>query len=145
MTLQIKDRLTYKDNKYFINTNPFDPYIQEHNIKFSAWISCCWRGYSADWMIEDNKLFLTYLHGWVKDENKKRTGIGMCDIFPNQYKVFAEWFSGEIDVPFGEIIGTNFILGDILEKEMFLKSESGVLVSSREINNRERLNELLGD
>ena len=91
MTAQEKDKLTFNDEVYYLATEPLKSYLQKHNIKFETWWTACWRGYTGNWIIEDNKLYLVELHSF---EIPHRNALD--DIFPGQQKVFAEWFSGTI-------------------------------------------------
>ena len=141
MTLQTGEKLTYNGNDYFIHNQPLYPYIKKHNINFVARITCCWRGYHGSWSIEEDKLYLVDLYGWTSDDPKKRTNIKsvkLNDLFPNQEKVFADWFTGEINIPYGEIIGHNIFGVDIYKNELVLEFESGILVNSQEIENSEK-------
>ena len=141
MTLQTGEEINYNGNDYIIHDQPLYPYIKKHNINFVARITCCWRGYHGSWSIEENKLYLVGLYGWTSDNPKKHTNIkrvNLNDLFPNQEKVFADWFTGKINIPYGEIIGHDFICGDIYKNEFILEFESGVLVKTQEVENSEK-------
>ena len=141
MTLQAEEKLVYNGNVYLISNQPLYPYIKKHNINFVARITCCRRGYHGSWSIEENKLYLVGLFGCTSDDPKNRTNIksvDLNDLFPNQDKVFAEWFTGEINLPYGEIIGHCFVRGPIYKNELILEFEAGVLVNSHEIENNEK-------
>ena len=57
-------------------------------------------------------------------------------LFPNQKKVFADWFTGILRIPYGELIEYIHSGYDSLyEKELFLKISKGVLVNERKIDN----------
>ena len=138
MTAQIRESLVFNGEKYYIASEPLYPYIVEHNLRFMATNTACWRGYRGSWTIEDNKLYLVELSGFLLEGNNRKN-IDLKDIFPNQDKVFAEWFSGEIRIPYGEMLEyLHMGYMSVYEKEMFLKFESGVLVGSREIDNTKK-------
>ena len=95
MTLQIKEKLTYNEQKYKLHTEPLKPYLDEHPIERLGRTHIkrtdCWRGYVGHWAIEDDKLYLVELDSF---EIPHRNALD--DLFPDQEKVFAEWFSGTI-------------------------------------------------
>lgn len=134
MTAQAREILIYKGKRYGMATEPLEPYIETNNIQFNPESICsaCWRGYIGTWSIEDNKLYLIDID---TDNNGKKVGLEY--LFPNQEKVFAEWFTGELRVPYGELI--EYIhLGyeSRYAKELFLEISKGVLVNERKkINN----------
>jgi hypothetical protein len=60
-------------------------------------------------------------------------------LFPNQKEVFADWFSGEIRVPRGEMI--YYIHAEYAseyEEDLMLVFDKGVLVKQYVIDNRPR-------
>ena len=95
MTRQITEKLTYKGQKYELHTEPLRPYLDEHPIERLGRTHIrrtdCWRGYVGHWAIEDDKLYLVELNSF---EIPHRNALD--ELFPNQEKVFAEWFSGTI-------------------------------------------------
>lgn len=134
MTLQIEEILTYKDVEYEMRVRPLDSYLKKHNIEFKAWCTACWRGYMGHWVIEENKLYLTKLSAFISTEEDSRWGnecVGIKYLFPNQDKVFADWFSGEIPIPYGEKLDSvqkGYI--SLYKQEMLLEIMNGKLVSS---------------
>ena len=98
-----------------------------------------WRGYISKWSIEDGMLYLTDLHGFIStDDNGEliNKSVGMDYLFPGQDKVLADWYSGVLRLPHGEII--RYIhqgYDSIYEKELLLKIVNGKCVGVREINN----------
>lgn len=134
MTAQAREILIYKGKKYGMATEPLEPYIESNGIQFNPMIECsgCWRGYIGTWSIEDNKLYLIDID--TDNDGKK---VGLEYLFSNQEKVFAEWFTGELRVPYGELI--EYIhLGyeSRYAKELFLEISKGVLINERKkINN----------
>ena len=132
MTAQAREILIYKGKRY--GMAPLEPYIETNNIQFNPESICsaCWRGYIGTWSIEDGRLYLIDIE---TDDNGKKVGLEY--LFPNQEKVFAGWFTGELRVPYGELI--EYIhLGyeSRYAKELFLEISKGVLVNERKkINN----------
>ena len=61
-------------------------------------------------------------------------------IFPNQKKVFAEWFTGEIKIPQGKMLHYEHMgYMSIFEKDLFLEFKKGILTGKSEVNNTENI------
>ena len=141
MTAQEKEALTFNGEVYHLATEPLRPYLKLHNIKFDAWWTACWRGYVGKWVIENDKLYLVALRGWIKndsvdDTESKLSSVDMNFLFPGQDKVFAEWYTGEIRIPYGEMLQYYHIgYASVYEKELFLEFENGFLIGKREKDN----------
>ena len=137
MTAQFGETLKYNGVNYYLATEPLEPYLEKHNIKFYAWCTACWRGYTSKWSIEDGMLYLTDLHGFIstdEDGGLMNKSVGMDYLFPGQDKVLADWYSGVLRLPHGEII--RYIhqgYDSIYEKELLLKIVNGKCVGVREI------------
>ena len=144
MTLQIAEKLIYKDVEFYIGTYPLETYLAEKQICFNWESSTCWRGYYGTWLIEDDKLFLIDLSATIiKDYGMWKwpfeyVEVGLDYLFPNQDKVFAEWFSGKIHLPYGNMIPSYF---RIYEKNIVLEFVSGKLVASHIEDNTHLYNE----
>jgi len=59
----------------------------------------------------------------------------MDNLFPNQTEVFADWFTGEIRIPQGEILFSVFYVKDIYEEDHILNFKNGHLVKTKIIEN----------
>lgn len=133
MTAQAREILIYKGKRYGMATEPLEPYIETNNIQFNPESICsaCWRSYIGTWSIEDGRL---YLIGIDTDENGKKVGLEY--LFPNQEKVFADWFTGVLRVPYGKLLEyVHQGYASLYEKELFLEISKGVLVNERKIDN----------
>ena len=98
-----------------------DPRIKKANQNVIS--SSCWRGYIGSWEIKNNLFFLTGLSGKYE----------LCANEP----VFAEWFSGTLVVPDGEML--EYVHGGfatVFEREQRIIIENGVISSSFTIDNR---------
>lgn len=106
MTVQGCETLIYNGDEYRTNSEPLKQYLEIKNITFAHPHTGCWRGYYGDWLIEDDNLYLIGLKAWIEISNIPRRikEVGLDYIFPNQEKVFAEWFSGDISLPNGKPI-----------------------------------------
>ena len=129
MTAQIKDILNYDSKKYFLASEPLQPFLAQHNnITFYGYSTACIRGYLAIWEIRDKKLFLVGLHAKIIKENKK-IKVGVDYLFPGKSEIFACWFNGVVRIPTGKLL--KYIhLGyqSIFEKDLFLNFKDGILL-----------------
>lgn len=149
MTLQISEKLIYKDIEFYIGTYPLETYLEEKQICFNWESTACKRGYNGIWLIEDDKLFLIDLSATIiKDYGMWKwpfeyVEVGLDYLFPNQEKVFAEWFSGELDFWSGQLLGyysknmvERYYPGPtpIYEKKVIITIELGIVVDYCEID-----------
>lgn len=128
MTAQIKDVLIYNKEELRMSAEPLKDYLMKAKLphELVAPNTACWRGYYSKWAIDNNKLFLIELQGYILDYQE----VGMEYLFPNEEFVFAEWFTGEIRIGMGNIVC--YIHGgyaSVHEGDMFLMVENGVLVN----------------
>ena len=128
MTAQASEILIIDNEEYYMFSEPLEPYLnaRKEKVKFDFKTTGCWRGYIGTWKLENEKLYLIDLEGTKYDkELKAHKEVGMEYLFPNQEAVFVNWFSGQLEIPDGEMLmesSTDF--KDIL----FLKFNKGVLV-----------------
>ena len=68
-----------------------------------------WRGYVAEWAIDDGQLYLVRLTGWLHDESVESSlqEVGLESVFPGietqDGRVLAAWFSGELEAEPAEV------------------------------------------
>ena len=145
MTAQICEKLIYKGDEYKLTVEPLYPYLENKGIKFISPSTACWRGYVASWLIEDDKLYLTDLKAYLLKEGfgndyvckSDCKEVGLDYLFPNQEKVFADWFSGLLRIPHGKLIRyVHMGYGSIYEKELYIRFVNGKYVSFREVDNK---------
>ncbi len=136
MTAQIHEILIY-GGKVGMATEPLKQHLKTRkDIRFSSITSYCWRGYQGKWEVNNNKLYLVGLQGHIRDR-KGYHEVSLDYLFPGKSEVFAEWYSGEIRIPLGEIL--EYVHGgfsSIYEKDLFLKFDKGILTGTRETDNR---------
>lgn len=133
MTAQLGEILLYKEEYFRIATEPLNQYLKNRtDISFISYSTACWRGYFGSWEIIDDKLYLIELNANIKGN----IAIELSYLFPDENKVFANWFSGEIKVPQGEMLEyVHAGYGAIFEKDLILVVENGVLINEYVINN----------
>lgn len=91
--------------------------------------TACWRGYRGTWEIRDGRFYLVELLG----QFRLREGG----------PVFAEWFSGVLRVPKGEMLHyVHMGFGSIYAEELHIKIENGVVVATRIIDNHGKEHDL---
>lgn len=147
MTVQVKERIYYKGELRYTNDYPLDEYIKLFMLEMKSKSitdihkpvliyksTACWRGYEGTWEIRDNKLYLIDLNDYPKSSRP----FGMDALFPNQTEVFADWFTGEIRIPHGEILISIFYGPDTHEENHILKFQDGYLIDSKIVDNYDR-------
>lgn len=132
MTLQASEIIFINEEKCSTRDEPLNIYIENLKIKpsFHYPTTACWRGYIGTWEVKDDKLYLIdligYLNQYIQDKQKE---VGLDYLFPDENEVFAEWYTGEIKVDKGEIIGINETTYRwIFEESISLKIIKGLLV-----------------
>jgi hypothetical protein len=136
MTAQVREKLIYNGLTVGMATEPLKSFLQSTGTEslFVPPHTANWRGYIGEWLIENDQLFLLGLNGLIKG-NKE---INMNFFFPNTEKVFAEWFSGTIRVPHGEMI--HYVHSGYesqYERDLYLDVKNGIIISSRLIENND--------
>ena len=134
MTVQAADILSYNGKKTTIATEPLKPYLEtREDVSFIYKTTALVRGYIGRWEIKNNKLFLVSLLGFI--ENNKQVDLNY--LFPNQSEVFANWYTGKIRIPEGELLKKiNLGYASVFEKDCFLTLDEGILISETVKNNK---------
>lgn len=133
-TAQQPDTIVIDGNELPLNTNPLDDYIESKGWQppeeASIW-SSNWRGYIAKWEVIAGKLTLIeasiLLKGHSIDEPKRKTIIS--DLFPKNHSLVAEWYSGALIVPDGEM--TNYVhmgYGSEYSNYQILRVNKGIVI-----------------
>jgi hypothetical protein len=104
---------------------PIHPRIRRGDIKASPyWSTACKRGYQGTWEIRAGRFYLA--------------GIAGCSELVGDAPLLAEWFTGVLRVPRGEVLRYRFMgFGSaVFEQEVHVKVERGVVVDTCVIDNR---------
>ena len=108
-TAQLSDLLIVKGKEFALNTNPLEAELQKKQWTPPAnavITSANWRGYLATWEIKGGRLFLKDVTITVSDPKEER-GITRKritgDLYPGAAEVFADWYTGALIVPDGEM------------------------------------------
>jgi len=137
MTSQIQEILVLHGMTMGMEVQPLDSYFELSGepSPFVAPHKDNWRGYVGKWTIEDNKLYLIELSGFGNDKP-----LGMQSIFPNQDRVFADWFSGEIKIASGVdhfILSIFYGVDSEFQVDWYLIIRNGIVVSTRILEDRD--------
>lgn len=138
MTAQMTERLIHNGETLSLCDQPLSNYLQtiRKDFKFEAPSTALWRGYIGTWSIEDGRLYLVKLHGFVSRADE-REEVELKDLFPNYPDgVFAHWYTGELRCPKGGLL--NYVHGgyaSTYEQDLFITVDKGVVVSERVVDN----------
>lgn len=142
MTPQIPDKIIYKGETYFTYSNPF--FYYRHSIKpkvrplFYGETTANHNGYVVDYEVRSDKLYMIKLEGNLIITEGKKTyykEVGLDAIFPGQKEVFANWFTGDLNLTPPDKINWSY---DKIERELnslYLYFEKGLLIYSGMLNN----------
>jgi len=133
MTAQMGESLLYKGEIYYMTSLPLDDYLMTRNdVKLDMYNTASYRGYFGNWEVRDNKLFLIKLDANVVGTN----GVELDYFFPGQTEVFAEWFSGEVELQSGEMLEyVHQGFDSVFEKDIHLVFENGIFIREFEVVN----------
>ena len=133
MTIQAGDILSYYGKKTTIATEPLKTYLETRSdVSFIFKSTALVRGYIGNWKIKNKKLFLVSLVGFIKSNEK----VDLEYLFPNKSKVFADWFSGKIRIPEGDMVEKiNLGYSSVYERDRILNFKKGILINETFIDN----------
>ncbi|MCB1052469.1 MAG: hypothetical protein H6510_14495 [Acidobacteria bacterium] len=148
MTAQIPDRIILEEKVYYLQTNPLDHWLANHPEMrtFEASSTACWRGYYATWEIAGAEMILKQIHKChePEDENFNPEDYSKSTIkrlFPGQKKVVADWFSGTLIIPYGEMV--NYVhmgYASTYEHYFLLAIKQGIVVKKLQFDHDKFLN-----
>jgi len=122
MTMQASEIISYRGEQYCLFANPLYSYLVTRNdISFDLYTTAHWRGYQGYWKLEDDKLYLT---------DVESVNHSIQTIFQTSDPVLAEWFTGTIEIGFGEATHTEWNI--TYENYLWLKLDNGI-VSDKKI------------
>tara|TARA_B100002019_G_C21022106_1_gene475366 strand:+ start:49 stop:465 length:417 start_codon:yes stop_codon:yes gene_type:complete len=133
MTIQAGDILSYNGKKTTIATEPLKTYLETRSdVSFIFKSTALVRGYIGNWKIKNKKLFLVSLVGFIKSNEK----VDLEYLFPNKIEVFADWFSGKIRIPEGDMLEKiNLGYSSVYERDRILNFKKGILINETFIDN----------
>ncbi len=127
MTTQAGEILSYNGEKTTIATEPLKPYLETRSdINFIFKSTALVRGYIGTWKIKNKKLYLISLIGFIENNEK----VDLNYLFPNKKEVFADWFSGQIRIPEGNLLKEiNLGYASVFERDRALNFNKGIWIS----------------
>ena len=135
MTAQIHEILIYDGNKTSMafcpplpEDNPrikrlTDEEIEERDASGLIFSTACWREYLGTWEIKEGRFYLVGLKGRYRLKGSE--------------PLFADWFTGVLRIPRGELIQyVHMGYGSVFEEEVHTKVEQGIVTETKVIDNR---------
>lgn len=129
MTVQTSERVRFRGEDRELLSTPLCDYLRQKGLSklFDDWTSTdLWRGYEGTWEVDDGRLYLSHLHGYLKDG----TIASMRSVFPEcGGRVFASWYSGTLRIPDGRLLCP--AVGGfehIYERDILLTVQNGLIV-----------------
>lgn len=106
------------------------PEERDERDDFMSRSTACWRGYVGTWEIREKKFYLVRLQGGLR--------------LRGEGPLFAEWFSGVLRVPQGELLHYVHVgFASVFEEELHIKVEKGTIVAEWIIDNRAKYHDEL--
>jgi len=97
--------------------------------------TACWRGYTVEWKIVDDKIYLNNIYACYD----RKVKINLKKLFYKEFSfdlLFAKWINGKLFVPKGKCIEwVNFGYKSIFENEIVLEFKEGVLKETTSYSN----------
>ena len=151
MTPQRPDKVIFMGKTYFTYSNPF--FYYRHSIKpkerplFYGETTANHNGYIAYYEVRDDKLYMTKLEGNLLINEGKKTyykEVGLDAIFPGRKEVFADWFTGDLNLTPPDKINWSYESKEPEPNSLYLYFEKGLLIYSGELHNvvTERISKL---
>ena len=143
-TAQTPDWLIYKGDTIAIFTNPLEQFENidslRSELKLYSISTDCWRGYTAEWAIIDNQLYLMGIYGCHSNRRKGGAKIDWGDFFGERHingKIKADWFTGNIISPQGELLHYEHMgYESLYERELEFRFENGILTGTELYSNK---------
>lgn len=97
MTIQFMDKITHAGFQYCMPDFPLEHYwaIRGVDSPFPSLHTANWRGYEANWLIDEGKLFLTSVKFFSNELGQWIDALPKL-FFDCKSPVWAHWYSGEV-------------------------------------------------
>ncbi|MFO1389504.1 hypothetical protein [Cellvibrio sp.] len=135
MTTQVMEKILYQGETLEMYTTPLEDYFaqMENRPQFMPPASCLWRGYVGKWEISNDQLFLLDFGSTLEDG----TEVSMRTYFlESTDRVFAQWYSGQLHVVSGKLLGHIHIFRPIFERDIFIDVKQGLVVATKVVHNK---------
>lgn len=137
MAAQLPDTILINSQWMDLYTNPLETYWEKSRKKkpeFNSFDTCT-RGYIASWAIQNDQLLLKEVEGDMFSPTlffgKKLIKTSIKKLFPKskQDGVLANWFSGKLRVPAGNMTQyEHFSYNSRFEKEIIITVDKGQVI-----------------
>ncbi len=132
MTAQFGERLNYDGQEMSMCTEPLGDYFALGGVNpgfGQEWPLDCtalWRGYVGSWAVLGDRLYLVAIHNLASDGADTNF---LETIFPGHPdSVFADWYTGTLCVPQGEILKyVHMGYQSTYERDILIDVERGVI------------------
>ena len=135
MTAQFQEEIFIDGEYHGLSTEPLQMYLDsmQNPPEFDWGSTACWRGYVGSWAIKGNSLYLTDIQlQCVKEDNFHWRMM----FNGRQGDIKAEWFSGVLRVPQGELLEyVHGGYGSQYERDLFIDIEKGNIIDRRIVHN----------
>ena len=130
MSAQRTDTIKINGKVYKLYCLPLAQYWEKYEPGISLFVlnPALTRMYYANWLMEDNKLYLSdfWSENWVLKKE-----YSLANLFPDEEKVFAEWYTGDLIIPFGRMVHyINLGWGATHEYRATIGIKEGLVISS---------------
>ena len=151
MTAQATDLILIDGVQHNLFTNPLDAYREKYRRDMIFLEdhpnTACWRGYVAEWEIDEGRLFLLKVVGNISYKGRgsdynifyDKIPATLSEIFgPVSGRVPATWYSGELRVPLGEMVEyVHAGYGSRYPKYLLISVENGVCGEQKYVSHEE--------
>ncbi|WP_051205343.1 hypothetical protein [Salinimicrobium xinjiangense] len=138
MTAQAREIIYINGKEEQMATEPLELFLKKNpHLRFEPFHTACWRGYFGTWQLKDEKLYLIDFNGNFEGLEGETMPMDLKDLFPDQKKVFADWFTGIIKIEKGELLEyVHLEYESLYEKDHFLVFEEGKKIDEYLIDNK---------
>lgn len=143
-TAQMPDLLLLDGKQERIFTNPLEPFLERRpDLRPEAPHTANWRGYVATFRIRDGGLWLEKVEvsryvGEVDGQHKRETVDELPKFFPGKTEVLADWYTGVLLIPRGEMLHyVHMGYGSTYERYVLLEIREGRLVGRHDMTAKE--------
>jgi hypothetical protein len=152
-TGQQPERIRLDGSEYLLLTNPLGMFLDSHPDALPAWRgereggvsevidTSLWRGYRGSWSIRNGALYLETVEILVGVEESERSSAAFRDVteemFDRASSVRADWFSGYLVIPTGELAHyVHMDYASLYKRYRVLRVERGSVVSENRFRRR---------
>lgn len=139
-TGQIAEKIIVKNDTFDLFSLPLRQYLDNHpevtkDLESNDFLcsTALWRGYVTYWKLQDDKLY--FVDAYVCNQKDKSLRF---KLFPNNSEglVFAEWFSGKLNIQKGNVIYYNHTGWErVYEEETVVQMEQGYSKTQKTFQN----------